>query len=66
MNDEFGQSYAASVARDHVLGSLGNRTALQALDHGVPPRDVWLALCEDLDVPESRRLGRDHPPRVGG
>ena len=65
MNDEFGEAYATSVARDHVLGRLGNRTALQALDQGVPPRDIWLAVCEDMDVPESRRLGRDRPPRAG-
>lgn len=61
MEDEFGSAYAASLARAHVLLALGNRTAQQALDDGVPPREVWLALCVDLDVPESRRLGRDLP-----
>jgi hypothetical protein len=60
MNDEFGESYAGSLARDHVMGVLGNRTALQALEAGESPRTVWLALCEDMDVPESRRLGVDH------
>ncbi|SES13833.1 Protein of unknown function [Pedococcus cremeus] len=60
MNDEFGESYAGSLARDHVIGALGNRTALQALEEGDPPRAVWLALCDDMDVPESRRLGVEH------
>ena len=60
MNDEFGESYAGSLARDHVVGALGNRTALQALDQGESPRTVWLALCDDMDVPESRRLGVEH------
>jgi hypothetical protein len=23
----------------------------------VPPRDIWLALCEDADVPAERRYG---------
>ncbi|HEY7718219.1 MAG TPA: DUF3046 domain-containing protein [Pedococcus sp.] len=60
MNDEFGESYAGTLARDHVIGALGHRTALQALEQGEPPRAVWLALCDDMDVPESRRLGVDH------
>ncbi|MDF2092798.1 MULTISPECIES: DUF3046 domain-containing protein [unclassified Knoellia] len=63
MNDEFGESYAGSLARDHVVGALGNRTALQALDQGESPRTVWLALCDDMDVPESRRLGVEHRAR---
>jgi len=63
MNDEFGAGYAGSLARDHVIGALGNRTALQALDDGEPPRAVWLALCDDMDVPESHRLGVERKPR---
>lgn len=63
MDDEFGGSAARSLARDHVLGSLGERTPDEALRDGVPARAVWLALCEDLDVPVGRRLGRDLPPR---
>lgn len=59
MTDEFGSAYANTLARDHVLGSLGNRTAQQALDEGDRPRDVWTALCDDMDVPSSRRLGAD-------
>jgi hypothetical protein len=66
MNDEFGQGYASSLARDHVLGALGNRTALEALDAGVPPRDVWDALCEDMDVEPAHRLGRDTRVARGG
>jgi hypothetical protein len=59
MNDEFGQAYAGSLARDHVLGALDNRTILEALEAGVPPREVWEAVCEDMDVPPAHRLGRD-------
>ena len=58
MDDEFGPAYAGSLARDHVLG---------ALQHAPPcrpsptawPREVWEALCDDMDVPPERRLGRD-------
>ncbi|KGN34674.1 histidine kinase [Knoellia sinensis KCTC 19936] len=65
MNDEFGETYAPTLARDHVLGVLGGRTVMQALDEGVHPRIVWLALCEDMDVPQERRLGRDVTSRHG-
>jgi hypothetical protein len=67
MDDEFGAAYARSLARDHVLGALGNRTPLQALDSGVPPREVWSAMCADMDVPAERRLGREarSPKRRG-
>ena len=59
MDDEFGAAYARSLARDHVLGALGNRTALEALESGVKPRETWLALCADMDVPMERRLGKE-------
>lgn len=42
---------------DLALPSLGHRTAAHALSDGVPPRDVWLALCVETDVPLSRRHG---------
>jgi hypothetical protein len=63
MAEEFGATYADSLARSHVMAAVGGRTAVEALDAGVPPREVWLALCVDLDVPEERRHGRDLPPR---
>ncbi len=53
---EFGGRGAALVA-DLVLGALNDRTAAQALEDGVPPREIWLALCAETDVPESRRHG---------
>ena len=65
MNDEFGETYAPTLARDHVLGVLGGRSVAQALDDGMHPRLVWLALCDDMDVPQERRLGRDDPARHG-
>jgi hypothetical protein len=54
--DEFG-ARANAVVTDLVLSHIGDRTAAQAIDAGVPPRDVWLALCDELDVPASRRYG---------
>jgi transcriptional regulator GlxA family with amidase domain len=55
MREHFGDSYAASVARDFVLTSLGGRTAEQALADGEEPKAVWQAVCEAFDVPERLR-----------
>ncbi|HSP60943.1 MAG TPA: DUF3046 domain-containing protein [Ornithinimicrobium sp.] len=51
MEQEFGQGYAALVAQGQALGSLGSRTAEQALADGDPVRRVWEAVVRDLDVP---------------
>jgi len=51
---QFGQARGASLLVDHVLTALGGRTAAQAVEDGVEPRDVWRALCADFDVPRDR------------
>jgi hypothetical protein len=56
VEDEFG-ARAVALMNDLVLGAVGNRTAAEALDAGVPPRDIWLALCAETDVPAERRYG---------
>jgi DUF3046 family protein len=61
MREEFGSGYAATLAREHVVSALGQRTADQALADGVDAREVWLALCADLEVPRDRWFGRDDP-----
>ena len=38
---------------DHVLSGFDGRTAMQAIEDGVDPREVWRALCADFDVPRS-------------
>ena len=54
--DEFG-AQASTLIHDLVLSDVGGRTAAEALDAGIPPRDVWLALCVETDVPAERRYG---------
>ena len=49
-----GAASGASVLVDHVLTSFGGRTAAQAIEDGVDPRDVWRALCVDFDVPREQ------------
>lgn len=57
MREEFGEVYAGVLVRDHWLASLGG-TAQDALQRGIPARQIWLALCEDLQVPRERWHGR--------
>jgi hypothetical protein len=55
MRAEFGDVYADSVAKDHVLSALGGRTVNQALADGEDVRVVWRAVCEAFKIPERRR-----------
>jgi len=57
MREEFGEAYSGVLVRDHWLTALGG-TAAEALERGVPARAVWLALCDELQVPLERRHGR--------
>ncbi|MBW8871255.1 MAG: DUF3046 domain-containing protein, partial [Leifsonia sp.] len=45
VSDEFGSTYGQALLTDLVIGELGGRTASEALSAGLPPREVWLALC---------------------
>lgn len=53
---EFG-ARASTLMTDLVLDVLGNRSAREALDAGVAPRDIWQALCVETDIPSERRYG---------
>jgi hypothetical protein len=55
MRAQFGDTYAASVAKDHVLAQLGERTVEQALADGEDAKAVWRAVCEEFDVPPNLR-----------
>ncbi|WNV83590.1 DUF3046 domain-containing protein [Umezawaea sp. Da 62-37] len=55
MTGEFGPVGGEMVAQDHVLSALGGRTPDQAIEAGVPPKEIWLAVCDAFDVPEQRR-----------
>jgi hypothetical protein len=46
---------AGSVADYHVFSELGNRTVRQALEAGMPTKDVWRGVCEGLEVPANQR-----------
>ena len=51
---QFGSVRGGSLLVDHVLTRLDGRTAVQAIEDGVDPREVWRALCADFDVPRDQ------------
>lgn len=55
MAGEFGQVRAEMIAHDHVLSSLGGRTANEALEAGIGAKEVWGAVCDAFEIPENRR-----------
>ncbi|WEV58460.1 DUF3046 domain-containing protein [Bifidobacterium sp. ESL0728] len=64
LEEVLGRSYGRSLARDQVLTALDDMTVVEALAAGVEPRVVWNVLCDQLQVPDSKRWGKDHnaPP----
>ena len=63
VDDQFGSAQGRALVRDHIVGTLAHRTAEQAIAAGEDPRDVWFALCDDLQVPADQRWGRDERGR---
>jgi len=65
--EAFGDYYAPSLCKQLALTRLDSRTANEALEQGVAPRDVWHALCDQMDVDPVIRAGADIkriiPPR---
>jgi hypothetical protein len=55
MADHFGEGYADTFARDHVMSDLGGRTVYEALDAGWEAKDVWRVVCASMGVPSENR-----------
>ncbi|KAA8820043.1 DUF3046 domain-containing protein [Bifidobacterium vespertilionis] len=68
LEEVFGRSYGRSLAHDQRLTALGSMTVVEALQAGEEPRTVWNVLCDQMDVPDSKRWGKDHvaPPKPHG
>ena len=50
-----GSGYMRSWADSFVMSDLGTRTAQEALDAGVSPKEVWRAVWKALELPDSER-----------
>ncbi|SFB37556.1 Protein of unknown function [Amycolatopsis marina] len=55
MAEEFGSVRAETLVRDHVFSGLDGRTVEQALDAGVPAKQIWQVVCADFGIPAERR-----------
>ncbi len=55
MEAALGGSYARFWAGQTVLAELDGRTAVEALDAGVPPKQVWAAVWRALGLPATER-----------
>ncbi|MFI0481985.1 DUF3046 domain-containing protein [Actinomadura sp. 9N215] len=53
MRQQFGETYAESVARDYVMAELDGRTIEQALADGEPAKRVWQAVVATFNVPST-------------
>ena len=55
MEQALGAGYYRMWADSVVMADLDRRTAREALDDGVPPKQVWAAVWSQLGLPERDR-----------
>ena len=55
MDDALGPAYARSWADSIVMRELDGRTASEALQAGVSPKEVWLAVWRTLELPANKK-----------
>ena len=55
LDDVLGRAYSRTWAELTVVRDLDGRTTQEALAAGVPPKQVWVAVCRQLELPERER-----------
>lgn len=55
LESALGGVYYRVWADQLVMSDLGDRTAREALDAGLPPKEVWAAVAKTLELPASER-----------
>ena len=55
MEHALGIDYMRMWAESFVMADLGQRTAQEALDAGVAPKQVWRAVWSALSLPDSEK-----------
>lgn len=55
LDHTLGPAYSRVWAEQFVMSGLGGRTAQQALDAGVEPKEVWRAVWSALELPARER-----------
>lgn len=55
MDEALGEASSRTWAEMYVMADLGSRTAKEALDAGIPPKQVWAAVWSVLGLPDRDR-----------
>ncbi len=55
LTQHFGRVSALVWAESHVIGQLGSRTVREALSAGVPCKEIWRAVWQNLELPATER-----------
>ncbi len=50
-----GPAYYRVWSEQFVIAELGGRTAAEALDAGIAPKEVWRSVSQALELPASQR-----------
>ncbi|MCT1710189.1 DUF3046 domain-containing protein [Dermabacter hominis] len=58
----FGDELAHTYCHEFALVTCGNLTPNEAIEAGYPVKEVWHALCDDMDVPV--RMRWEVPPEA--
>jgi len=62
MQDEFGD-FSAVILSDTRLDLMADGTPAELLSRGVEPKEIWLAICSQLNIPKDRWQGKTKTPR---
>ena len=55
LDHALGRASSRTWAELFVISELGSRTAVEALDAGVAPKQVWAAVWRALELPQTQR-----------
>lgn len=55
MDAALGPAYSRTWAETFVMSDLGGRTARDALDAGVAPKEVWAVVWRTLELPVTQK-----------
>lgn len=55
LNEVLGADYAGVWAENTVLADLGSKTVVQAIADGIDSKRIWLAVWEQLELPQRLR-----------
>lgn len=64
ISEEFGADFAPVVINDTRITVLGDLTPVQALGQGAAVAEVWMGICQQLQVPPSRWHGQPVKPNA--